>query len=152
LVGPRLDKALAISEHPYQRGRAIVRKRSVQEAMDQAAAKGFTAPVSREVELPSGRWVEIRGARLRFRTWYHTGDASEYAIGSLELDCGGAEKGSARLVQLLKDRRGQSAVAFLASGARGFAVGVLTDGGGEESGYFAAEYHHVDPRRACAVR
>lgn len=153
LLGGDLDVGLLIAEHPYGRGRAMVRGRSAREAIRTAAARGFSVPVSRAIPLESGRWTEILGAPMRFTTRYHVGDASEYAIGSLQIACRGrgGDDANGRTIELLTHLRGASAVAFVAPGATTFAVGVLEEGGGEGSAYFATLYLYVDPRRVCSV-
>jgi hypothetical protein len=149
MVGPERTTLLMIAHHEYGPGRAIEHFETTRAAMREAAKMGFKKPVQ-QIPLPSGQWVEAGHARLRFTTTYHVGDASEYSIGSLQIECRGARDGtSARLVELLADRRGASAVAFVAPAARNIAVGVLHDGGGEGSGWLQTEYLHVDPRRVC---
>jgi len=149
LVGPELHTTLPIAEHAYGRGRAIVRGQSTRAAMRQAAARGFTVPVSSEVPLPCGQWVAIGRARLRFTTRCHLGDASDHSVGSLQVNCGGGEGANARVVEMLANRRSASAVAFAAPRATSFVVGVMEEGGGEGSGYFGTWYLHVDLRRVC---
>jgi hypothetical protein len=147
LVGSELDTALSIAEHPYGRGRAIVRGRNAREAIRSATARGFSVRALRAIPLGERPLDENSGRIGALHDALSPRRRERVRDRSLQLDCG--NEANARVIELLTHLRGASAVAFAAPRATSFVVGVMEEGGGEGSGYFGTWYLHVDPRRVC---
>lgn len=138
---------IVIAEKPYDSDSPITRYRSASAARRLAHRRGYKEATLSRRSLPSERWVAFHGVWLRFATDVHEGDASAWAIGSLQLRC----SADAEPVELLERSHGQHAVAYARRNAPSLVVGIRNWQGGESSGYYTVEYIHIDLKQCCAA-
>ncbi|MCB9565195.1 MAG: hypothetical protein H6709_14720 [Kofleriaceae bacterium] len=144
-----ISDSVPIARKEYDDGADVVHAEAFDHAARRLAAAGFDAPVTVTRPLPSDAWVAIGGAWLRFTTREHMGDASEHAVGRLELRCDDpAAAPDAAAIDLHHDQ-GARATAFAAEGATAVAVGIVEWSGGEGSSYLSTDYVHVDVAARC---
>lgn len=150
LVGAQ-PGVIKLAEKAHDSSADITQPLSQIAALVELDQKGYRPAVT-ETPLKPGEWIDQAGMSLRFRSQFHAGDADDpdnYYNGSLQLVCPDAMVSSA--IELLPDKRGQDAIAFVGEGKKSVVVAVLDSGSGADGGWhFKINNIYIDPATRCA--
>lgn len=149
LVGAE-PRVIKLAEKAHDSSTDIAQPLSQLAALVELDQKGYRPDVT-ETPLEPGEWIDIADMSLRFRSQFHGGDAkdpNDYYTGSLQLVCPDAVVSSA--IELLPDKRGQEAIAFVGKDAKSIVVSILQSGGKDGGWFFKIANIQIDPATRCA--